>query len=48
MESWNGLSTHINLRNCDPNLIRNPKEITSFITKLCSIIKMKKYGKTQK
>ncbi|MBS3073207.1 S-adenosylmethionine decarboxylase [Candidatus Pacearchaeota archaeon] len=47
MESWNGLSTHINLRNCDPNLIRNPKEITSFITKLCSIIKMKKYGKTQ-
>ncbi len=43
-KSW-GLSTHLNLRNCDPDLIRNPKNITDFCKELCHLLGLNRVGK---
>lgn len=34
----------MDLKNCDPKIIRSKKQLTSFVNKLCKLIKMKKYG----
>jgi len=44
--AW-GLLAVINLYDCDPKLIKNPKAIKKFIIELCRIIKMKRWGECQ-
>lgn len=43
-KTW-GLSTHINLRNCDKEKIRDPKKIALFCKKLCDLLKLQGVGK---
>jgi len=41
--AW-GLSSMIDLHDCDPELIRNPDEIKRFVVEICELIKMKRFG----
>lgn len=41
-----GLSTHINLKGCESELIKNPKEIERFCKNICYILGFKMMGKT--
>ncbi len=41
--AW-GLHTTIDLKNCDPNLIRSKETIERFIVELCNLIEMKRFG----
>lgn len=41
-----GLSTVIDLYNCNPNILRNEAKLTEFVDKLCIIVEAKKFGKT--
>ncbi len=41
--AW-GLSSMIDLKNCDPELIRNESKIKQFVIELCDFIKMKRFG----
>lgn len=41
--AW-GLSSMIDLQECDADLIRNSKEIKRFVYELCELIKMKRFG----
>ena len=41
-----GTLVAINLHDCNPKLIRNPKAIKNFVKQLCKKIKMKPHGKT--
>lgn len=42
-KAW-GLSSSIDLHDCDPNLIRDAKKIKEFVISLCDLIKMKRFG----
>ena len=44
--AW-GLACSVDLKGCDPALIRNAGAIKDFVVKLCELIEMKRYGETQ-
>jgi S-adenosylmethionine/arginine decarboxylase-like enzyme len=46
VEYW-GVSSCINLYNCDLALMQNPDAIRQFVVLLCDRIKMRRYGETQ-
>jgi len=39
-----GISTAINLKNCDPALIRSENHIRQFVYELCELINVKRFG----
>ena len=41
-----GLEVVLDLYGCDPKVIRSGKKLSEFVTKLCKLLKMKKFGKT--
>lgn len=41
-----GLSCSLDLTNCNPKKVRNAAAIKDFVIKLCSLIKMKRFGET--
>ncbi len=43
--AW-GLHTTVDLRDCDPALIRSKEAITQYVHELCELIKMKRFGDT--
>lgn len=43
MEHW-GLSTSIDVRGCNPELIRSAAHIQDYVIQLCKLIDMKRYG----
>ncbi len=44
--SW-GLSTSVDLYNCDPQIIRDAEAIKRYVIELCELIKMKRFGNTE-
>ncbi len=42
-KAW-GLCTSVDLRECDPERIRNPEKIRQFIFELCDLIDMHRFG----
>ena len=42
-EAW-GLSSSIDLYDCDSNLIKNKEKIKEFVVQLCELIDMKRFG----
>lgn len=44
-KAW-GLHTTIDLKNCDPHLIRSKEAIQTFVKELCDLIEMKRFGDT--
>ena len=42
-----GMAVSIDLGNCNPKTIRSKKKVIEFVDKLCRLIKMRKFGKTQ-
>jgi len=42
-----GMEVVLDLFDCDPKIIRSGKALTEYADKICKILKMKKYGKTQ-
>ena len=42
-----GLSSSIDIYECNPLKIRNKKAIKQFVKELCELIEMKRFGKTQ-
>lgn len=40
------MSTCIDLKNCDPEIIRDAKKVRQFVLELCELIKMRRFGKT--
>jgi S-adenosylmethionine/arginine decarboxylase-like enzyme len=47
VESHPGGCSCIDLYDCDPKIIRDAEAIKEFVVKLCDLIKMKRFGKTQ-
>lgn len=45
-QPW-GLQSCIDLYDCDPEIIRDADRIKDFVTKLCDLIEMKRFGETQ-
>ena len=45
-KAW-GLSTAIDLQECRPDIIRDARQIESYVLKLCELIGMKRYGNCQ-
>jgi len=43
MEIW-GYSTHIDIYQCDPYIIRSQADIIRYVNELCLLIEMKKFG----
>ena len=41
--AW-GLATCIDLKDCNPQTIRSAEKIKQFVTELCDLIKMKRFG----
>jgi len=41
-----GMSTCVDLKNCDPEIIRNADKIKQFVDELVQLIDMKKFGET--
>jgi len=41
-----GMSTCIDLYDCNPRTVRSARQITKFVHDLCRFIKMKRFGKT--
>lgn len=41
-----GLEVVLDLHECNPEVIRSSKKLAEYATKLCRLLKMKKYGKT--
>jgi len=42
-KTW-GLCTSVDLRDCNPQTIRDPEKIREFIIELCDLIDMKRFG----
>ncbi|MBI5873062.1 MAG: S-adenosylmethionine decarboxylase [Candidatus Omnitrophica bacterium] len=42
-----GLEVVMDLYECNPKVIRSGKLLAEYVTKLCKLLKMKKFGKTQ-
>lgn len=45
-EAW-GLYCSIDLKECNPETIRDAKKIKDFVNDLCELIEMRKFGETQ-
>lgn len=43
--SW-GISSSIDIYDCDPETIRNADKIRQFVVELCDLIEMKRFGET--
>ncbi|MFH1427697.1 MAG: S-adenosylmethionine decarboxylase [Patescibacteria group bacterium] len=41
-----GMSTSIDLKDCNPEIIRDANKIREFVNELCKLIDMKKFGET--
>ncbi len=41
-----GMATSVDLKDCNPQTIRDPHKIKQFVNELCELIKMKKFGET--
>ncbi len=41
-----GLEVVLDLYDCNPKVIRSSKKLAEYVTKLCKLLKMEKYGKT--
>jgi len=46
MDAW-GLSSNIDVRGCDPALIRSAAHIQDYVIQLCKLINMTRYGDIQ-
>lgn len=46
IQSW-GLLSCIDLYDCHPDTIRNEQKIRQFVSELCDLIEMKRFGETQ-
>lgn len=44
--SW-GISSSVDVKNCDPEIIRNADLIRDYVVKLCDLIEMKRFGECQ-
>jgi S-adenosylmethionine/arginine decarboxylase-like enzyme len=44
--AW-GLSTSVDLQDCDPDAIRSRARIREYVVQLCELIEMRRYGDTQ-
>lgn len=44
---WWGRSASVDLHDCNPKLVRDPKAIKRFVRELCQVIKMKRHGPTE-
>ena len=42
-KAW-GISTAIDLKNCDPNLVRSEAGIRKFVYELCELLDVKRFG----
>lgn len=45
IDAW-GMETIIDLKSCDPELIRNADAIKQYVKELCELIEMKTFGET--
>jgi S-adenosylmethionine/arginine decarboxylase-like enzyme len=45
-DAW-GLYTSVDLKGCNPDIIRDAERIREFVAKLCDLIDMKRFGETQ-
>jgi len=45
-KAW-GLSTSVDLYNCNPQIIRDAEAIKRYVKELCELIEMKQFGETQ-
>ncbi|MCP1714716.1 S-adenosylmethionine/arginine decarboxylase-like enzyme [Methanocalculus alkaliphilus] len=43
-ENMWGLCTAIDLKNCNPDTIRDPQKIHQFVVEVCDLIEMKRFG----
>jgi S-adenosylmethionine/arginine decarboxylase-like enzyme len=41
-----GMSTSVDLKNCNPKTIRDAEKIKIFVIELCKLLDMKRFGKT--
>jgi S-adenosylmethionine/arginine decarboxylase-like enzyme len=41
---WWGRSESVDLHDCDPKLVKDPKAIERYVKQLCRLIKMKRHG----
>ena len=46
MNNW-GMSTQVDLKNCDPELIKSKSAIQEYVIALCKLIDMKRFGDVQ-
>ncbi len=46
LDVWGTLSS-IDVKNCDPEIIRNAEKIKDYVIKLCDLIEMKRFGECQ-
>ena len=46
-ESAWGISTMIDLKDCNPETIRDKEKLTKFVIELCNLIKVSRYGEPQ-
>jgi len=44
--AW-GISTSVDLHNCDPEAIRSRERIREYVVQLCELIEMRRYGECQ-
>ena len=45
-DAW-GLATAVDLKKCNPDIIRDAEQIREFVAELCELIDMKRFGETQ-
>jgi S-adenosylmethionine decarboxylase len=45
-QAW-GLSTAVDIYDCQPNTIRDPEKIRLFVVELCDLLEMKRFGECQ-
>jgi len=45
MGAW-GILASIDIHDCDPGLVRDASAIKTFVSELCDLIKMKRFGET--
>jgi S-adenosylmethionine/arginine decarboxylase-like enzyme len=44
--AW-GMSTSVDLQNCDPGAMRSREHIRNFVVRLCELIEMRRFGECQ-
>jgi S-adenosylmethionine/arginine decarboxylase-like enzyme len=44
--AW-GMSTSVDLQNCDPDAIRSREHIRDYVVRLCELIEMRRFGECQ-